>query len=186
MWFQRAISIFIIIINPWACVWKPLIKKHVYFSKYLKWCLGVSVIGHGCCNDALMILVCAWRKKHWWWSDRLTFPALITFSAAYTDSPQRAHFSEPPNFCANLDGFGLVVGRWVWVLVGHREVRCCFLERSLTRSPEWVALCRASMKRVQELCLHNRFFHNNNHLTASPNTPEDGFMTLQNPLEILQ
>ncbi len=115
------------------------------------------------------------------YNDRLTFPALITFSAAYTNSPQRAHFSEPPNFCANLDGFGLVVGRWVWVLVGDREVTCCFLERSLTRGPEWAALClcRVSMKRVpgsvQELCLHNRFFHNNNHLTASRNTPEDGF-----------
>lgn len=41
----------------------------------------------------------------------LTFPAPITFSAAYTESPHLEHFSAPPNFWANFEVFGLVVGR---------------------------------------------------------------------------
>ena len=44
-----------------------------------------------------------------------TFPAPITFSAAYTAWPQRGHPSEPPTFWAILDAFGLV-GRWDWPL----------------------------------------------------------------------
>lgn len=42
----------------------------------------------------------------------LTFPAPMTFSAAYTESPHREHFSAPPNFWANFEVFGFVVGRW--------------------------------------------------------------------------
>lgn len=41
----------------------------------------------------------------------LTFPAPITFSAAYTESPHLEHFSAPPNFWANFEVFGFVVGR---------------------------------------------------------------------------
>lgn len=41
----------------------------------------------------------------------LTFPAPITFSAAYTAWPQRGHPSDPPTFWAILEALGLV-GRW--------------------------------------------------------------------------
>lgn len=44
--------------------------------------------------------------------NRLTFPPPTTFSAAYTAFPQRGQTSEPPSFCANFDGLGLLVGRW--------------------------------------------------------------------------
>lgn len=45
----------------------------------------------------------------------LTFPAPITFSAAYTAWPQRGHPSDPPTFWAILEALGLV-GRWDWPL----------------------------------------------------------------------
>ncbi len=44
--------------------------------------------------------------------NKLTFPPPTTFSAANTALPQRGQTSEPPSFCANFDGLGLLVGRW--------------------------------------------------------------------------
>lgn len=54
----------------------------------------------------------------------LTFPAPITFSAAYTAWLHRGQRSEPPIFWANLDALGLVVGLWPGALhEGGRAVR---------------------------------------------------------------